>query len=100
MPRETRAAGAPNVQPTRQKAPRPGPRRAAGGRRCTNVVDERTEWLTLAHELTLAVHEANTTDEALHLVMDRICTGGRWTVGCVYLPDQGAPAGSPPRSPM
>ena len=84
--------------PARRTSNRRGRRPAAGtaprGRR-TRVherpVDERTKWLTLAHELTLAVHEADTTDEALHLVMDRICTGGGWTVGCVYLPDQGAP---------
>lgn len=54
-------------------------------------VAERTKWLTLLHDVTRDINDASSWDEALYLVLRRVCETERWQVGCVYLPDRDAP---------
>jgi signal transduction histidine kinase len=54
-------------------------------------VAERTKWLTLLHNVTRVINDAPSWDEALHLVLRRICEAEKWQVGCVYLPDRDTP---------
>jgi signal transduction histidine kinase/PAS domain-containing protein len=49
-------------------------------------VRDRTKWLALMHAVTRAIHEAPTWDEALQLVLRRMCESGEWQIGYVYLP--------------
>jgi two-component system CheB/CheR fusion protein len=52
---------------------------------------ERTKWLTLVHDITRDIGEAATWDEALHLVLRRICESEHWQIGHVYLPARDVP---------
>lgn len=51
-------------------------------------VAERTKWLTLLHDVTRAINDAPSWDEALHHVLRRICEGEHWQIGYVYTPDR------------
>jgi signal transduction histidine kinase len=50
-------------------------------------VAERTKSLALVHEVTLAISDALTWDEALHRVVRQLCDSQGWQIGYVYLPD-------------
>jgi two-component system CheB/CheR fusion protein len=50
-------------------------------------VVERTRWLSLMHDVSRAINEVSTWDEALHQVLRCLCQGEHWQVGFVYLPD-------------
>lgn len=54
-------------------------------------VRERSKWLTLMHAVTRLVDDAPNWDDALRIVLHRVCEVGRWQVGCVYLPDPDHP---------
>jgi nitrate/nitrite-specific signal transduction histidine kinase len=54
-------------------------------------VAERTKWLSLMHEISRAINEAPTWDEALRAVLRRVCESEQWQIGYVYLPDSSAP---------
>ena len=54
-------------------------------------VRERTKWLTLMHDVTRGINDASSWEEALGAVLNRICEGGQWQVGFVYLPVHDAP---------
>ncbi|HVC21598.1 MAG TPA: GAF domain-containing sensor histidine kinase [Vicinamibacterales bacterium] len=49
-------------------------------------VADRTRWLTLLHETSMAVTGAASANEALQEILQRICETEQWQVGCVYLP--------------
>jgi signal transduction histidine kinase len=48
--------------------------------------DLATKWLTLLHDISLAIDQAPNWSEALRRVMGRICESEGWQVGYVYLP--------------
>ena len=48
---------------------------------------ERMKWLTLLHQVTRAIQDAHTWDEAVRTALDLICGAERWQVGFVYVPD-------------
>ena len=48
---------------------------------------ERMKWLTLLHQVTRAIQDAQTWDEAVRTALDLICGAERWQVGFVYIPD-------------
>ena len=50
-------------------------------------VAERTKSLALVHEVTRAISDAPTWDEALHRVVRHLCESQGWQIGYVYLPD-------------
>jgi two-component system CheB/CheR fusion protein len=54
-------------------------------------VADRTRWLTLMHEVSRAINEGSTWDEALHRVLHYVCEAERWQAGLLYLPDQHDP---------
>jgi signal transduction histidine kinase len=54
-------------------------------------IGQRTKWLTLLHDVTLAVNSAATWDDALRLVLRHICRTEGWQIGYVYLPDRERP---------
>lgn len=54
-------------------------------------VAERTKWLALMHGITGAISEAPTWDEALRVLLRRICEVERWQIGYVYLADRESP---------
>jgi signal transduction histidine kinase len=54
----------------------------------TRVAD-RTRWLSLMHDVSLAINEAATWDDALHRVLRRLCETEGWQIGYVYLPQPG-----------
>jgi signal transduction histidine kinase/PAS domain-containing protein len=56
-------------------------------RRVTN----RTRWLSLMHDVSQAINEATTWDDALHRVLHRLCEIEHWQIGFVYLPQSGSP---------
>jgi chemotaxis methyl-accepting protein methylase/signal transduction histidine kinase len=54
-------------------------------------VTERTQWLTLLHELSELINAAPTWDASLERVLRRLCDAEKWQVGYVYLPDPEKP---------
>jgi nitrate/nitrite-specific signal transduction histidine kinase len=54
-------------------------------------VTVRTRWLSLMHEVSQAINEAATWDDALHRVLRRLCEVEHWQIGFVYLPQSGNP---------
>lgn len=54
-------------------------------------VGERTKWLTLLHDVARGINDAPSWDEALRVVLRRICESEGWQIGFVYLPDRDAP---------
>ena len=50
-------------------------------------VADRTRWLSLMHDVALAINEAATWDAALHQVLRRLCQAEHWQIGYVYLPE-------------
>ena len=54
-------------------------------------VRERTKWLTLMRDVTHIVDDTPGWDDALRLVLHRVCDVGRWQAGCVYLRDRDRP---------
>jgi two-component system CheB/CheR fusion protein len=54
-------------------------------------VADRTRWLLLMHEVTQAINEAATWDDALHRVLRRLCETEHWQIGFVYLPQPESP---------
>jgi signal transduction histidine kinase len=52
---------------------------------------ERVKWLTLLHQVTRAIQEAPTWDEAIRAALELICDSGRWQVGFVYISDPADP---------
>jgi signal transduction histidine kinase len=54
-------------------------------------IAQRTKWLTLLHDVTLAVNSAATWDDALRLVLRHICRTEGWQIGYVYLPERERP---------
>lgn len=50
-------------------------------------IAERMKWLTLLHQVTRAIQDAQTWDEAVRAALDLICDAERWQVGFVYVPD-------------
>ncbi len=54
-------------------------------------VGERTQWLSLLHELSQSITEAPTWDTALQQVLQLLCRMEEWQIGYVYLPDHEAP---------
>lgn len=53
-------------------------------------VTERTKWLALMHNVTRAISDAPSWDEALRLVLCHIREVEGWQFGCIYLPDKHA----------
>jgi signal transduction histidine kinase len=51
------------------------------------TLGERTRWLALLHDVSLAIGEASTWDDALQRVLRSICEAEQWQAGYVYLPD-------------
>jgi signal transduction histidine kinase len=51
----------------------------------------RTRWLSLMHDVSQAISEATTWDDALHRVLRRLCETEHWQIGFVYLPQSGSP---------
>jgi two-component system CheB/CheR fusion protein len=56
----------------------------------------RTRWLSLMHEVSQAINEAATWDDALHRVLRRLCETEEWQIGFVYCRNQGVPRRSRP----
>jgi signal transduction histidine kinase len=54
-------------------------------------VADRTRWLSLMQEVSQAINEAATWDDALHRVLRRLCETEHWQIGFVYLPQPGHP---------
>ena len=54
-------------------------------------VAERTQWLTLLHELSVLINAAPTWDASLERVLRHLCDAEKWQVGYVYLPDPEKP---------
>jgi two-component system CheB/CheR fusion protein len=54
-------------------------------------VADRTQWLTLLHEISASINDAPTWDSALQRVLERVCAMEEWQIGYVYLPDPEAP---------
>jgi two-component system, chemotaxis family, CheB/CheR fusion protein len=54
-------------------------------------VSERTKQVTLMHEVTRAIGESSSWDEALQRVVREICRTGSWQIANVYLPDPKQP---------
>ena len=50
-------------------------------------ISDRVKWLTLLHQVTRAIQDAATWDEAITAALELICDAGRWQVGFVYIPD-------------
>jgi signal transduction histidine kinase len=50
-------------------------------------IAERMKWLTLLHQVTRAIQDAQTWDEAVRAALDLVCAAERWQVGFVYVPD-------------
>lgn len=50
-------------------------------------IADRVKWLTLLHQVTRAIQDAATWDEAIHAALELICEAERWQVGFVYIPD-------------
>jgi PAS domain S-box-containing protein len=57
---------------------------------------ERTEWLNLLSEATIAANEAATVTEVMQTVLTKICSYTRWPVGHVLIPDKDGPASLQP----
>jgi len=55
-------------------------------------VAERTQWLSLLHELSQSITEAPTWDMALQQVLELLCHREEWQIGYVYLPDPQIPS--------
>jgi signal transduction histidine kinase len=49
-------------------------------------VADRTRWLSLMHDVASDINAAATWDEALHMVLRRLCESEHWQIGYVYLP--------------
>lgn len=62
----------------------------AGQQTLERRVAERTKWLTLLHDVSLAISEAPSWDEGLRAVLRHVCEAEKWQVGGVYLPDGAA----------
>ena len=45
------------------------------------------KWLTLLHQVTRAIQDAPTWDEAVRAALELICDAEGWQVGFVYVPD-------------
>jgi two-component system CheB/CheR fusion protein len=54
-------------------------------------VADRTRWLSLMHDVSQAINDAATWDDALHRVLRRLCETEHWQIGFVYLPQPGSP---------
>jgi signal transduction histidine kinase len=54
-------------------------------------VAERTQWLSLRHDVSHAINESRTWDEALTRVLRSICELGYWQIGYIYLSDPVTP---------
>jgi PAS domain S-box-containing protein len=54
-------------------------------------VGERAKWLTLMHDVTGGINDARSWDEALNVVLRRICEAEHWQIGYVYVPDRDTP---------
>ena len=54
-------------------------------------IDERVKWLRLLHQVTRAIQEAATWDEAVRAALELTCAAGGWQVGFVYVPDPPTP---------
>ena len=52
---------------------------------------ERMKWLTLLHQVTRAIQDAPTWDEAVRAALELICDAEGWQVGFVYIPDPADP---------
>ena len=50
-------------------------------------IDERVKWLRLLHQVTRAIQEAATWDEAVRAALELTCAAEGWQVGFVYVPD-------------
>ena len=50
-------------------------------------ISDRVKWLTLLHQVTRAIQDAATWDEAICAALELICDAERWQVGFVYIPD-------------
>ncbi|MBI4520079.1 MAG: GAF domain-containing sensor histidine kinase [Gemmatimonadetes bacterium] len=72
-----------------------GPADRVAGREAQSLekrVAERTKWLTLLHNVALAINDAPSWDEGLRVALRHVCEAEKWQVGAVYLPG-GAAAG-------
>lgn len=49
-------------------------------------VADRTKWLTLLHEIGLAINDVTNWSDALNVVLYELCTSQGWQVGHVYVP--------------
>ena len=54
-------------------------------------VIERTRWLSLMHDVSRAINEASTWDDALREALGCLCLGEDWQIAQVYLPDHQDP---------
>ncbi len=50
------------------------------------VLSQPSEFLALAHDLALGLGEAETLDEALGLVLRRVCESTGWDLGQAWVP--------------
>ena len=50
-------------------------------------ISDRVKWLTLLHQVTRAIQDAATWDEAIYAALELLCDAERWQVGFVYVPD-------------
>jgi signal transduction histidine kinase len=64
---------------------------AGSHRELESRVTSRTRWLSLMHEVSQAINEAGTWDDALHRVLRRLCEVEHWQIGFVHLPKPGHP---------
>ena len=55
-------------------------------------VAERTRWLALTHEVSGAINESTTWDDALQRIARLVCRDENWQIGLIYLPDSQDPS--------